>query len=138
MVSKYDDNQIRHMEMQENANREWVYDAILKILHVSGPINPAHIFTSEVCNGAIFLCLQDSFICPLSDFLQHSLLDVHFSRRHALPSAASLLAFSSRGLYLLALRSCPFSQTLTTISHLSSAGRHIIRFLLLVVPSVVT
>jgi hypothetical protein len=65
MVSKYDDNQIRHMEMQENANREWVYDAILKILHVSGPINPAHIFTSEVCNGAIFYAykIPSSVLC---------------------------------------------------------------------------
>jgi hypothetical protein len=46
--------QIRHMEMQENAVREWVHDAFLKVLHVSGRINPADIFTKEMCNGAHF------------------------------------------------------------------------------------
>jgi hypothetical protein len=82
-------------------------------------------------------------MCPLSDFLQQSLLDVRLSRQHAepqlqqvLPSAASLSTFSSRSLYLLALCPFPFSRTLTAIFHLSSAGRHIIRLLLPVVPSV--
>jgi hypothetical protein len=82
-------------------------------------------------------------MCPLSDFLQQSLLDVHLLRQHAkpklrqvLPSAASLSAFSSRGLNLLALCSFPLSRTLGTISHLSSVGHHIIRSLHPVVPSV--
>jgi hypothetical protein len=39
--------QIRHMEMRENAVREWVQDAFLKVIHVSGRINPADIFTRD-------------------------------------------------------------------------------------------
>jgi hypothetical protein len=131
------------MEMRENAIREWVQDASLQILHVPGMINPADIFTKEMQDGAHFRRLQDSFMCPLSDFLQQSLLDVHLLRQHAepqlqqvLPSAASLSTFSRRSLYLLALCAFPFSRTLTAISHLSSAGRYIIRLLLPVVPSV--
>ena len=46
--------QIRHMEMRENAVREWVQDASLKVLHVSGRINPADIFTKEMRDGAHF------------------------------------------------------------------------------------
>jgi hypothetical protein len=36
------------MEMWENAVCEWVQDAFLKILHVSGCINPADIFAKEM------------------------------------------------------------------------------------------
>ncbi len=82
-------------------------------------------------------------MCPLADFLQQSLLDVHLSRQQAephlrqvLPSASSLGAFTSKGLFLSALCSSPLSRTLEAISHLSSAGRHIIRSLHPVVPSV--
>jgi hypothetical protein len=46
--------QIRHMEMRENAVREWVQDASLQILHVPGWINPADIFTKEMQDGAHF------------------------------------------------------------------------------------
>jgi hypothetical protein len=82
-------------------------------------------------------------MCPLSDFLQQSLLDVHLLRQHAepqlqqvLPSAASLSTVFSRSLYLLALCSFPLCWTLTAIYHLSSAGRYIIHLLHRVVPSV--
>ncbi len=46
--------QIRHMEMGENAVCEWVHDGFLKELHISGRINPADIFTTEICNWAHF------------------------------------------------------------------------------------
>jgi hypothetical protein len=46
--------QIRHMEMRENAVREWVQDSLLKVLHVSGRVNPADIFTKEMRDGAHF------------------------------------------------------------------------------------
>jgi hypothetical protein len=137
--------QIRHMEMRENAVREWVQDSSLKVLHVPGRINPADIFTKEMRDGAHFRRLRDSFMCPLSLFLQQSLLDVHLSRQQDLPlsqplqlvpSAAPLSASSTRGSYLSALISSPLSGTLTAISHLSSAGRHIFRSLHRVVPSV--
>jgi hypothetical protein len=135
--------QIRHMEMWENAMREWVQDSYLQILHVPGRINPADIFAKEMRDGAHFRCLRDSFMCPLSDFLQQSLLDVHLScqqaephLRQVVPSAASSCAFASKGLFLLALCSSPLSRTLDAISHLSSAGRHIVRSVHPVVPSV--
>jgi hypothetical protein len=50
--------QIRHMEMQENAVREWVQDAFLKVLHVLDHINPADIFTKEMSNWAHFLAYK--------------------------------------------------------------------------------
>jgi hypothetical protein len=46
--------QICHMEMHKNAVHEWVQNAFLKVLHVSGCINPADIFTKEMHNGAHF------------------------------------------------------------------------------------
>ena len=46
--------QICHMEMQENAVREWVQDASLKVLHISERINPTDIFTKEMRDGAHF------------------------------------------------------------------------------------
>jgi hypothetical protein len=84
-------------------------------------------------------------MCPLSIFLQQSLLDVHLSRQQDLPqsqplqlvpSAAPSATSSARGSYLSALLSAPLSGTLSAISHLSSAGRHIFRSLHRVVPSV--
>ena len=84
-------------------------------------------------------------MCPLSEFLQQSLLDVHLSRQQdvprpqplqLVPSAAPSSTSYTRGSYLLALISSPLSGTLTAISHLSSAGRHIFRSLHRVVPSV--
>ncbi len=135
--------QISHIEMRGNAVREWVQDFYLQILHVPGHTNPANIFMKEMWDGAHFWRLQDSFMCPLFNFLQQSLFDVHLSRQQAkphlqqvLPSAASSCAFTSKGPFLLALCSSLLSQTLETISHLSSAGRHIIRSLHPVVPSV--
>jgi hypothetical protein len=135
--------QIGHMEMQENAVREWVQDSYLQILHVPGRTNPANIFTKEMRDGAHFWHLQDSFMCPLADFLQQFLLEVHLSHQQAephlrqvLPSAASLGVFTSKGLFLSAVCSSPLSRTLDAISHLSSAGRHSIRSLHPVVPSV--
>ena len=135
--------QIGHMEMQENAVREWVQDSYLQILHVPGRTNPANIFTTEMRDGAHFWHLRDSFMCPLSNFLQQSLFDIHLSRQQAkphlrqvLPSAASSCVFTSKGSFLLVLCSSPLSRTLEVISHLSSAGRHIIRLLHPIVPSV--
>jgi hypothetical protein len=58
--------QICHMEMRENAVREWVQDSYLQILHVPSRINPADIFTKEMRDGAHFWHLRDSFMCPLS------------------------------------------------------------------------
>jgi hypothetical protein len=46
--------QIRHMEMQENAVCEWVQYAFLKVLHVSGRIILADIFTKEMRDGGHF------------------------------------------------------------------------------------
>jgi hypothetical protein len=82
-------------------------------------------------------------MCPLSDFLQQSLLDVHLLRQHdecqplqLMPLAASLSASFTRGSYLMALFSLPLFGTLSAISHLSSAGHQIFRLLHQVVPSV--
>jgi hypothetical protein len=71
-------------------------------------------------------------MCPLSDFLQQSLLDVHLSHQYnaplppqVIPLAASSAASFTRGSYLMALFLSSLSGTLTAISQLSSASRHI-------------
>ncbi len=46
--------QICHIEMRDNAVREWVQNASLKVLHLPGGINPADIFTKEMRDGAHF------------------------------------------------------------------------------------
>jgi hypothetical protein len=113
--------------MRKNTVREWVQDDLLKVVHVSGCLNPADIFTMEMHNGAHFQCLRDSFMCALSDFLQQSLIEIYHSRQHdepshqqILPSAASSLTSFAKGSYLLALCSSPLSRTLTAISHCRS------------------
>jgi hypothetical protein len=135
--------QICHMKMRKNTVCEWVQDAFLKVLHVLGRINPADVFTKEMRDGAHFQHLLDSFMCPLSDFLQQSLLDVHLLRQHderqplqLTPLVASLSASFTRGSYLMVLFLSPLSGTLSAISHLPSAGRQIFRLLHRVVPSV--
>ena len=61
--------QICHMEMRENAVREWVQDSLLKVLHVPGRINPADIFTKEMRDGAHFYAFViPSFVLCLSFF----------------------------------------------------------------------
>ena len=65
------------MELRENSVREWVENKTLNVLHVSGRINPADIFTKEMRDGAHFRRLRDSFMCRLSNFLQQSLLVIH-------------------------------------------------------------
>ena len=65
---------IWHIELHENAVREWVHVGILTVLHVKGRVDPADIFTKEMQDGAHFWQLKDSFMCQLSDFLHQSLL----------------------------------------------------------------
>ncbi len=108
--------------MHENTVREWAQDAFLKVLHVSCQINSEDIFIKEMQDGAHFQCLQDSFMCPLSDFLQHSMLDVHLLCHHdeprhlqILPSATSLSASFTNGSYLSALCSSPLTRTLIAV-----------------------
>jgi hypothetical protein len=121
------------MELWENAVREWVHDGILNILHVKGRINPADIFTKEMQDGAHFRWLRDSFMCQLSNFLHQLLLVVHHSHSKSrpaphlvVPSAASSTTFLTQNSYFAVLCSFPLCRTLSAISHLSSAGRHLL------------
>ncbi len=136
--------QIWQMEMCENSVCEWVQDLSLRVLHIKGKINPADIFTKEMPNGAHFCCLQDFFMCQLSDFLQQTYLDIHLSQQQdepilhqVMPSAASTASGVMRGHYLSALCSLSLCNTLTAISHLSSAGRQIMQCSLQIVPSII-
>ena len=134
---------IRHMELRENSVREWVADKTLNILHVSGRVNPADIFTKEMRDGAHFRRLRDSFMCRLSDFIQQSILVIHHQSQstshmtlhRGVPSAASSKAVVAQKSYFAALCSIPICRTFSTISHLSSTGRQLIRKLHHVVPS---
>jgi len=125
------------MELREDSVREWVENRTLNVLHVSGRINPADIFTKEMQDGAHFRRLQDSFMCCLSDFLQQSLLLLvihhksqltsHTNHRQVVPSAASSYTIPAQNSYFKALCSIPLCRTFSTISHLLSTGRQLIR-----------
>ncbi len=135
--------EICHMEMRKKVVCECVQDNLHKVVHISGRLSPADIFTKEMRNRAHFQCLYDSFMCALSNILQQSLIEPHHLRQHDEPAHEQifpLVAYFStsfaKGSYLLALCSSPLSRTLTAISHLSSAGCHIIRSLRWIVPSV--
>jgi hypothetical protein len=131
------------MELRENSVREWVADKTLNILHVSGRVNPANIFTKEMRDGAHFRRLRDSFMCCLSDFIQQSILVIHHQSQstshitpcQGAPSAASSKAVVAQNSYFAALCSIPICWTFSAISHLSSVGRQLIRNLHHVVPS---
>jgi hypothetical protein len=126
---------IRHMELRENSVREWVADKTLNILHVSGGVNSANIFTKEMRDGAHFRRLRDSFMCRLSDFIQQSILVInhqsqstsHMTPRQGAPSAALSKAVVAQNSYFAALCSIPICRTFSAISHLSSAGHQLIR-----------
>ncbi len=131
------------MELRENSVREWVADKTLNILHVSGRVNTADIFTKEMWDGAHFRQLWDSFMCHLSDFIQQSILVIHhqsqstshMTLRWGVPSAALSKAVVAQKSYFAALCSIPICRTFSTISHLSSAGHQLIRKLHHIVPS---
>ncbi len=44
----------RHIELRENSVCEWVQDKTLQVEHMSEKINPADIFTKEMCDGVHF------------------------------------------------------------------------------------
>jgi hypothetical protein len=130
------------MELRENAVCEWIHDGILNLLHVKGCVNPADIFTKEMRDGAHFRRLRDSFMCQLSNFLHQLLLVVHHSHSNprpaphlVVPSAASSTTFFTQNSYFAVLCSFPSRWTLSAISHLSSAGCHLLQRLHHIVPS---
>jgi hypothetical protein len=122
----------RHIELRVNSYREWVQDKTLQVEHVSGKINPADIFTEEMRDGAHFRCVRDSFMSHLSDFLSDSILAVHHASQRSptfiTPAAARVSACGGSSGYLSALGSSSFFRTLENISHLCSAGRHLLRW----------
>jgi hypothetical protein len=132
------------MELRDNSVREWVENKTLNVLHVSGRVNPAEIFTKTMRDGAHFRRLRDSFMCGLSNFLQQSLLVIHHQSQstsshttphQVVPSAASLKATFAQNCFFTALCSIPICRTISAVSHLLSAGRQLIRHLYHIVPS---
>jgi hypothetical protein len=118
-------------ELRENSVRKWLQDKTLHIKHVSGKVNPADIFTKEMHDGAHFRRLRDSFMSHLSHFLTDSILAVHHASQRSpntvAPTAAQVCASGESLGYLYALCSSSFFCNLENISHLCSAGRHLIR-----------
>ena len=128
----------RHIELRENSVREWIQSKLLTVKHVSGKINPSDIFTKEMRDGIHFRRLRDSFMSRLSDFINSSLLAVHHSRQAAsssTPAAARAVRAAGPVSYFTALASSSFCRSLPAISHLSSAGRQLLRSLHGFVPS---
>ncbi len=119
-----------HIELRENSVREWVQDKTLHVKHVSGKVNPADIFTKEMCDSAHFRCLQDSFMSHLFHFLTDSILAIHHASQHSpntvAPTAAWVCASGESSGYLYALCYSSFFRSLENISHLCSAGWHLI------------
>ncbi len=108
----------------------WWHNKTLDVLHVTGKINPANIFTKEIRDGTHFCCLCDSFMSRLSDFLSTSLLTVHHARlqtpNQILPAAACVTLVNCASSYFTALALSSFCHTLTNISHLCSSGRQLL------------
>ena len=108
------------MELRKNSVREWVENKTLNVLHVSGRVNPADIFTKEMQDVGHFRRLRDAFMCRLSDFLQQSVLVIHHQSQstshtthcQVVPSAASSNAISAQNSYFEALCSIPICRTL--------------------------
>jgi hypothetical protein len=118
-----------HIKLHENLVHKWVQDGTLKVLHVAGKTNPVDIFTKEMRDGTHFGWLRDSFMSRLLDFLSALVMAVHYARQHSprsvTPAAAWVsLSFGSSP-FMGVLASSPFFWTVTNISHLSSAGRHL-------------
>jgi hypothetical protein len=117
-----------HIELRENSVREWVQDKSIKVVHAAGKTNPVDIFTKEMQDGTHFCRLQDSFMSCLSDFLSGSVMAIHHARQQSptlgVPATAwvSLSSAPGNSPYLQILASSSFFQTVSNISHLSSAG----------------
>jgi hypothetical protein len=129
----------RHIEFCENSVCECVQNRTIDVEHVAGKINPADIFTKEMRDGAHFCRLRDSFMSQLSSFLNDSILEIHHASQHSpnmvsLAAARVCLSSGSSG-YLSALISSSFFRSLSNISHLCSAGRHLLRRSYCVTPS---
>jgi hypothetical protein len=115
-----------HIELCENSVCKWVQDNTLNVKHVSGKLNPANIFTKEMCDGVHFWQLWDSFMSYLSKFAScHSSCLLALPNRVAPADAWVCTSGNSSG-YLSALLSSSFFRSLENISHLCSAGRHIL------------
>jgi hypothetical protein len=117
-----------HIKLCENSIREWVQDKTLNVVHVTGKVNPTNIFTKEMKDGAHFRHLRDSFMICLSDFMNDSLLHFHHAHQQSpqVTPAATLVSIASGCTsYMAALASNSFCRTLSNVSHLCSAGRHL-------------
>jgi hypothetical protein len=118
----------RHIKLSENSIREWVQDKTLNVVHVAGKVNPANIFTKEMTDGTHFRRLRDSFMIHLSDFMNDSLLHLHHACQQSpqVTPAATLVGIASGCTsYLAAFTSNSFCRTLSNVSHLCNAGRHL-------------
>jgi hypothetical protein len=123
----------RHIELRENSVCKWVQDKTLSVKHVAGKTNPTNIFTKEMRDGAHFRRLQDSFMSWLSDFVSDSLLESHHvcqrSSNLVAHSAAWVSLASGASSYFSALTANTFCRLASSVSHLCSAGRQLIRTL---------
>ena len=85
-------------------------------------------------DGAHFRRLRDLFMSRLSDFVNDSLLESHHARQRSpnmvAPSAAWVSLASCASSYLSALTTNTFCRSASSVSHLCSAGRQLIRGLL--------
>jgi hypothetical protein len=102
----------------------------LDIVHVTGKLNPANIFTKEMKDGAHFHRLRDSFMVRLSDFVNESLLDLYHACQcfpQVTLAVALVSIISGCTSYMTALVSNSFCRTMSNVSHLCSAGQHLIR-----------
>jgi hypothetical protein len=119
----------RHIELRRNLVHGWVQDKTIVVKHVAGKINPADIFTKEMRDGTHFCPLWDSFLSGLSNFLNNLLLHSYHARQRSqhpvAPSAAWVTIASGMSSHLSALAANTFCRTVTTMSHLSSAGRQL-------------
>jgi hypothetical protein len=122
----------RHIEIRENATREWVADKTISVEHVSGRCNPSDIFTKEMRDGTNFRRLRDSFMSRASTFLKgihnslHSLSSQPIKHsQETVAQVAHYVPFPQPGLIDILISNRSF-QSPDALSCLSGAGRYIL------------
>ena len=55
---------MKHISLRNNHIRECIHIKEKEILHISEKLNVLNIFIRELCDGAHFRALRNSFMCP--------------------------------------------------------------------------
>jgi hypothetical protein len=120
-----------HIKNKENSKQEWVADGTISVSHISGKYNISDIFTKEMQDSSNFRRLQDSFMCPSSNYLKGISPQVPNSSQSShspfpvLAHSTSTVPIARPGM-LEVLTAYPNLRLSSALSCISYAGRHIL------------